>query len=703
MEDRKRPALSATDDIAPPSKRQQINGGANAAKDDDSKEDAWIEEYTRGAIYRQMQEYKRTCNTLEARLEEMERRSAHHDDHLRVVDAWWIQLLQELKNLAEKTIPFQPDDKEQIFPTHTTFKDLQELESHLSEKASVISEMADSIFARLATKRPIEPNVATLESQVNKLLAEQKEFLVKINRLSSEKEGVSDQLNTATLRYMKAERKMDRLKSSQVQKLEQQALASSTARPAGLDHENGVTEVNGNSAELQLKLKEATAVSDKQKQQLETALSESKKLQEELTTLQAKLTGLTDEDYARTDAFKSFKSRQDDLVKKINLLESQNKRLTDANTKLEAERSSYKKRLESEAQQLTTELEDQLQQSDTNLARVRVIRDELHQEVQKLQGSKEQERIALEEMKSLVSANEDCIRQLESQVQRLTPSEDVDMTPRPDVESLAVDDLREKYKKLQRDFESINSELPAMAAAVKKYQILANKKVYDVVAVEDRISVALAEKGKANQKYFDARRNHDALNEELKKVRMHNSKNSEVISQLKENENQSRALVASLEKQIADLKQANATMVLESKRTDANNNEMMKRYEALRAQITELSNLAKTKDTATAMARERASILETENEKLKVRLDSTSKDRDKWKVKSLSNSSEEEEMLRKLATCSVCHNNFKNTALKTCGHIFCRSCIDDRISNRMRKCPNCSKMFDKLDVMTVHL
>ncbi|KAK9781916.1 putative E3 ubiquitin protein ligase [Seiridium cardinale] len=703
MEDRKRPALSATDDIAPPSKRQQINGGANAAKDDDSKEDAWIEEYTRGAIYRQMQEYKRTCNTLEARLEEMERRSAHHDDHLRVVDAWWIQLLQELKNLAEKTIPFQPDDKEQIFPTHTTFKDLQELESHLSKKASVISEMADSIFARLVTKRPIEPNVATLESQVNKLLAEQKEFLVKINRLSSEKEGVSDQLNTATLRYMKAERKMDRLKSSQVQKLEQQALASSTARPAGPDHENGVTEVNGNSAELQLKLKEATAVSDKQKQQLETALSESKKLQEELTTLQARLTGLTDEDYARTDAFKSFKSRQDDLVKKINLLESQNKRLTDANTKLEAERSSYKKRLESEAQQLTTELEDQLQQSDTNLARVRVIRDELHQEVQKLQGSKEQERIALEEMKSLVSANEDCIRQLESQVQRLTSSEDVDMTPRPDVESLAVDDLREKYKKLERDFESINSELPAMAAAVKKYQILANKKVYDVVAVEDRISVALAEKGKANQKYFDARRNHDALNEELKKVRMHNSKNSEVISQLKENENQSRALVASLEKQIADLKQANAAMVLETKRTDANNNEMMKRYEALRTQITELSNLAKTKDTATAMARERASILETENEKLKVRLESTSKDRDKWKVKSLSNSSEEEEMLRKLATCSVCHNNFKNTALKTCGHIFCRSCIDDRISNRMRKCPNCSKMFDKLDVMTVHL
>lgn len=42
MEDRKRAALSAPDDMAPPSKRHQVNG-STAAKDDDTKEDAWIE------------------------------------------------------------------------------------------------------------------------------------------------------------------------------------------------------------------------------------------------------------------------------------------------------------------------------------------------------------------------------------------------------------------------------------------------------------------------------------------------------------------------------------------------------------------------------------------------------------------------------------------------------------------------------------
>ncbi|KAI0883371.1 uncharacterized protein GGS22DRAFT_166801 [Annulohypoxylon maeteangense] len=54
-----------------------------------------------------------------------------------------------------------------------------------------------------------------------------------------------------------------------------------------------------------------------------------------------------------------------------------------------------------------------------------------------------------------------------------------------------------------------------------------------------------------------------------------------------------------------------------------------------------------------------------------------------------------------MATCSICKKDFKNTVLRTCGHIFCRGCIDDRIANRMRKCPACSKAFDKSDAMVV--
>lgn len=48
--------------------------------------------YTKGAIYRQMQEYSRKASTAESRLEELHKRSVHHDDHLRLIDAWWRQV-----------------------------------------------------------------------------------------------------------------------------------------------------------------------------------------------------------------------------------------------------------------------------------------------------------------------------------------------------------------------------------------------------------------------------------------------------------------------------------------------------------------------------------------------------------------------------------------------------------------------------------
>ncbi|KAI0603163.1 E3 ubiquitin-protein ligase BRE1 [Biscogniauxia sp. FL1348] len=705
MEDRKRPALTSADEIAPPSKRHAVNGSSKSRDDADVKDEAWVEDYQKDAIFRQMLEYKREKSTLETRLEDLVKRSTHHDDHIRVIDAWWLQLLQEIGLLVEGTVPFQPGSDDQAFPTHTHFKDLEEFESHLSEKASSIKRILESLFSRLSGSRgQVTPNIANLETQVNTLLANQKELLVKLDRLTSDKDSLSDQLNTATLRYMKAERKLDRAKSAQVQKLEQQALAHATPRPAaGADLENGTNKSNGNSEALQVALDEANAVVSKQKEQLESLLAQNKTLQEELTTVQTRLSNLTDEDYSRTEVFKIFKSQNEDLIKKINTLEADNQSLKTAVHRLKEERESSRQKVESEAQALIADLEDQLQQADTTLARVRSARDELHADVTMLKASKEQEKTAFEHMKELVSAKEDRISALESELQRLQPSEDVDMTPRPEIESLSLEELREKYKKLMRDYESIENELPGMTNAVKKFQALANKKVMDFAIQEERVAVAIAEKSKADQKYFSARKDGDAKGEEIKRLRSQNGKSSEIISQLKDVEAHNRTLVTNLDKQLADMKQTNAAIMGENKKLEMSNHEISRRYDTLKQQISELTSLAKSKDTTTAIARERAAHLETEVEKLKVRADSAKQDGEKWRQKCLSNSSEEEEMLRTMATCSICKKDFKNTTLRTCGHIFCRGCVDNRIANRMRKCPNCNKAFDKSDVMAVHL
>jgi E3 ubiquitin-protein ligase BRE1 len=123
-------------------------------------------------------------------------------------------------------------------------------------------------------------------------------------------------------------------------------------------------------------------------------------------------------------------------------------------------------------------------------------------------------------------------------------------------------------------------------------------------------------------------------------------KSSEIISQLKEVEAHNRTLVTNLDKQLADMKQSNSSVMGENKKLEMTNHDMSRRYDALKQQVSELTTLVKTKDSTTSTAKERNANLEVEVEKLKVRLESTAKDRDKWKMKSLSNSSEEEEMLR---------------------------------------------------------
>ncbi|KAI0527903.1 ubiquitin ligase protein BRE1 [Xylaria bambusicola] len=707
MEDRKRPAVNSTDDIAPPSKRQAVNGSSKTKDDPDTKDEVWVEEYQKDAIYRQMLEYKREKTTLEARLEELDKRSTFHDDHIRVMDGWWTQLLQEISLLVNGTIDFSGESEEQPFPTRTQFKDNEEFELHLDEKATKIKSILGTLFSQLSSNRgKITPNVTNLESQVNNLLASQKDLILKVDRLTSDKDSLSEQLNNATLRYMKAERRLDRVKSAQVQKLEQQALANSTTRSsAGADQTNGTNpdESNGNYASQQLALQELKAVGEKQKEQLEAAVVQNKSLQTDLTSLQTRLTNLTDEDYSRTEIFKLFKAQNEDLIKKTNNLEAECHTLRQENAKLEKEREANRQRFESEAQNLISDLEEQLQQADTNLARVRAARDELHADVMTLKANKEQERTALDHMRDLISAKEDRISVLENEVKRLQPGEDVEMTAPSEIDELSLDELREKYKKLRRDYESIDSELPGMTSALKKYQALANKKVMDFAAQEERVALSIAEKSKADQKYFNARKESDTKADEVKRLRSQNMKSSEIISQLKEVEAQNRTLVANLDKQLADMKQTNTSVMAENKKLETTNQDTSRRYDSLKQQVSELTNLAKTKDSTASTTKERNIHLETEVEKLKVRLESTTKDRDKWKTKSLSNSSEEEEMLRNMATCSICKKDFKNTIIRGCGHIFCRGCVDDRLANRMRKCPNCNKAFDKNDIMTIHL
>lgn len=472
--------------------------------------------------------------------------------------------------------------------------------------------------------------------------------MVKCDRLKSENERLQEQVSSELLKVIKAERKLDRVRSSQVQKLESQALAKSSTRP-NLPEENGSSgkESHAEYNALQLQYQEAIAAVTKQKEQLSTTLAEVKSLQEDNSALRSQKGTISDEEYARSDVFKQFKAQNEELIRRINNLEATNKHLREEAEKLQADRTAFKDQLEREAQAVTTELEEQIQTKEQDLTRIRSARDELYGENTTLKQLKEEEKSALEHLKELTSATSDRVQQLEVELERLRPSEDKPMTePREELEALSLQELKEKYLKLEKDFESINKEMPLLEKSYKKTMALASKKVMDFTSQEERIMTLLAEKSKADQKYFAARKDMDIRNGEIRSLRLSNGKSSDIISQLKESEAHSRQLISNLEKQLVDLKQSNSLIAAENKKLETASAEATRRADAAKAQITELTNLVKSKDAAAATLRHQAMEHETEAEKLKVRVDHVSKDRDTWKTKSMNNSSSEEDMLR---------------------------------------------------------
>jgi len=255
---------------------------------------------------------------------------------------------------------------------------------------------------------------------------------------------------------------------------------------------------------------------------------------------------------------------------------------------------------------------------------------------------------------------------------------------------------------LKQSFDSVNKELPAMEKAYKRSMALASKKVMDFTTLEDKVAMLIAEKNKADQKYFAVRKDMDNRINEIRALRAQNSKSSEIITQLKDGETSQRMLATNLEKQLSDLRQAYTLILAESKKSESSASGAATKANLMQNQVTELTNLLKTKDATHSQAKQRYQATELELEQIRVRLEHVQGERDSWKAKSMNNQSGEEDMLRTLALCPVCRNNFKNRALTKCGHLFCNECVDARIANRMRKCPNCQAGFGKEDILEVH-
>lgn len=708
MEDRKRPA--GHEDAAPPAKRQAVTvNGARSHPDADLPWKDEIEAFQKDAILRQLREYKREKATIESQLSEIESRSQYHDDHLRTIDIWFDQLVDEIKVLSGEKLPVtQHLDSTRSIPSTLFFEDSRKLKEHLSARKDKIVTALSGLFAKYS---PTGPEVADLQHQISHLLAAEKEHICELQRVATEKEQMSERLVTATHRYMIAEKKIDRLKSHQVQKLESQAIASSvTVKEETPSASNGVEPVNGAisgvlAEEAETARYQAVAEAAKRKEHVAELESVNKKLTDEVTALTVKLAGLSDDDYAKTDLFKAIKSQHEDVIKRINHLEATNIQLREEAKKYQAERTAYRIKVDDEARATISESESAVVQAELNLTRIRHARDELLAENKVLESSRKDVEISKQQSMELLSACESRIATLELECKRLRLqlTEQESAEGLPDLESLSLEQLRSKVKTYEQKNKILSEELPGLEAAWKKAQAIAGKKIAEIATWEENVSRATADKAKADQKFFAAMKAKEALQSQLKALQEQVGKGTKVVAQLKEADSSSRSLVDKLEKQTAEMRAQMDDLAAQHRQLQQKTNENAIATEGHVSQIAELKKIVETKDANYLAAKKAQREAEVERDKMTAQVEGLNKQIDHWKKKGQGQQSESVTMMESMLQCQICKNKIKDTVIKTCGHVFCDKCIQDRLTNRARKCPNCGKAFGNNDTMRIHL
>ena len=562
------------------------------------------------------------------------------------------QLLDEISLLVGD---FESRKTFLTFPSPLLAADSPAFNAHLKSRSTEITSAISKLFARATVSAP---EVSRLQGRIAELLTAEKGHIVELEKSRLEKDKLVERLEDASLRYMLAEKKLDRSKSVTVAKLEKQAISggrNETGSGLGGAQEstNGHVDPKPDNSEEILEVeearREAVAASAKRKEQLESLEAENEKLSAQVTTLSNRLTHLSDDDYSRTDLFKLLKSQHEDVIKRINNLEATNVQLREEAEKLHAERTAYRIQMEKESGTAISELEAHLVQAENDLARVRTGRDELITEVTIRKTAQSQERTSIDQVKELANAKEERIKALESEVARLKlqTGQSAELPSRsPTVGDLSPEELRSNYSSLEKQYSLLNNELQSMGTAFRKASTLASQKLSNAAALEEKVQRLSAEKSKADQKYFAAMKAKEAREQEVRTLRAQNSKSSEMVSSLKDSEAANRAVQVNLEKQIAEIKESLATVESKYRTSQQQMSERNISLEGLKVQVEELKKNLEAKDAANSVTTTAYRKAEVEIETLRVRLEETKKSLDSWKNKGLGNQSNEYEALR---------------------------------------------------------
>lgn len=176
---------------------------------------------------------------------------------------------------------------------------------HLKDKKEQIKNSLDELFRSIKSGtnfREESERIEEMQSRIRQLLVNEQANKVEIARLEKEVESANARLTEATVKYLTAEKKVDRLKSQTLAKIERQAMFNANAGPepqkdsnmtdeqlSAKDRDIGAKMADGHLADVEQARKEAQAIASKQREEIQQLQADNARLSEQVTTFTIKV------------------------------------------------------------------------------------------------------------------------------------------------------------------------------------------------------------------------------------------------------------------------------------------------------------------------------------------------------------------------------------------------------------------------------
>ncbi|ANB11707.1 E3 ubiquitin-protein ligase BRE1 [Sugiyamaella lignohabitans] len=676
-----------------------------------------IAQFQKEAIFRQMKAYKRERDLLEDKSVILEKRYSSLEKSFISLDEWWVQLLDTL-------FPNGSSSSDEVvsllqFSLNDVEEESDEFKENLEAKNTLIK-------ARISAWVKSHPPNSSTEAEIKESLAKVSQALHSVRTqnqaLVSSKSVLTAQVEDLKEKYLSAEKKLERYESPSVARVQQSVIKredstdevdEKSSTDSGKDgNESGAAASVETLAELE-KLKTALDNSEatvtKQNDHIKEFEAQISTLNNQIQSLNARLINLPKEDLEKSEIVRSLWLRNDELKKTVDTLKATNEKLDSERSKLRVGQEEFESKIRNEYRTKKESLEQQITKLEQDVARIRSARDDLLSEVNIKKAAESERKKAFEELNSLVSIREARIKTLEEEIARLKDQSDstASLTKSAISEQIngAANDSDKLElainlaEKLQRQNKSLLAELPGLEQAFAQAHAKVTSKANDVVEQEALVNKLKAEKVRADEKYFSAMRAKDQLTNENNRLKSQLNKSADLIQQLKELETTHTQTITSLRKQIDELNKAHESHNHDIQASKRSLSERQYRIDSASRHIEQLKEEVRHKTDAVKKEIDSRHSLEIEIEKLKRQVEA------KRLTTAGGGSAAEEQLeaLRSIAICSLCSKNWKDTAIKVCGHVFCSDCAKDRLNARLRKCPMCNKQYSFNDLLPVHL